>query len=74
MSGNKYSPKQAASIKKYLSSMDEIKVRMPKGKRAYYQEAAKKSGESLNAFTLRALDYLIKTEELLGEDKNKGNN
>ena len=70
MSGNKYTPKQAESIKKYLSSLDEIKVRMPKGKRAYYQEAAKRSGESLNAFTLRALDYLINAEEIFKKEND----
>ena len=60
-----YTPSQAKASKKYISeSLEALTVRVPKGQRAYYQHMAKKSGESLNAFTIRALNYLIKVEGL----------
>ena len=60
-----YTPKRAGYIKKYLSeTVEDIKVRVHKGKKAYYKEAAANAGESLNAFVIRAMDYLIEVEKL----------
>ena len=62
---NRYTPAQAKAVKKYLSeSVEDIKIRVPKGKKAYYKEAAKASGESLNSLIIRALDKLIEEEKL----------
>ena len=59
-----YKTARAKANKKYISELEALTVRVPKGQRAYYQQMAKKSGESLNAFTIRALNYLIKVEGL----------
>lgn len=59
-----YTPARAKSIKKYLSEYEDIKIRVPKGKREYYKKLAANSGESLNSFALRAMEYLAKVEGL----------
>ena len=60
-----YTPKRAKYIKKYLTeTVEDIKIRVPKGKKAYYKDAAANAGESLNAFAIRAMDYLIEVEKL----------
>ena len=66
---SKYTPAQAKAIKKYLSeSVEEIRVRVPKGKKEYYMSIAKASNQSMNAFAIRALDYLIAAENLHPSD------
>lgn len=66
MSDNKgtYTPARAEYIKKHMEKLDDIKVRVPKGKREYYKKAAEKAGLSLNSFAIRAMDYLIEIENL----------
>mgnify|MGYP001535010346 CR=1 FL=1 len=41
---------------KYLGNQDEIKVRVPKGRKAEIQTAADGIGESLNKFIATAID------------------
>ena len=45
MSDNKgtYTPARAEYIKKHMEKLDDIKVRVPKGKREYYKKAAEKA-------------------------------
>ena len=46
--------------KRYLSTMDEIKTRMPPGNKADIQEYARNHGwESLNSFVKNCIDYVI---------------
>ena len=59
-----YTPARAKYIKKHMSKLEEIRVRVPKGEKDYYKKAAEKSGESLNAFAIRAMKYLIEVEKL----------
>ena len=60
-----YTPARAKSQKKYLTkNFDDIKIRVPKGKRDYYKQAAENAGESLNSFAIRAMEYLIEFEKL----------
>ena len=60
-----YTPARAKSQKKYLTkNFDDIKIRVPKGKRDYYKQAAENAGESLNSFAIRAMEYLIELEKL----------
>ena len=40
----------------YLKTQDEIKVRVPKGKKAYLQEISKSMGISLNTFINQAIE------------------
>ena len=42
--------------KKYHDKFDDIKVRVPKGERQFWQEHAVSQGESLNAFVRRAVN------------------
>lgn len=45
------------AVAKYMkNNYDDIKVRVPKGKRQEIQEHADKMGESTNAFIQRAID------------------
>lgn len=48
--------------KKYLQTLDEIKVRVPKGRKAELQAHAEGQGESLNGFIVRAVDETIERD------------
>lgn len=48
--------------------MDEIKFRVPKGKKAVIKDYAEKCGESVNAFLLRAVDEAMER----GSEKTQG--
>ena len=48
--------------KKYLQTLDEIKVRVPKGRKAELQAHAEEQGESLNGFIVRAVDEAIERD------------
>ena len=63
-----YTPARAGYIKKHMAKLEDIKIRVPKGQREHYKKAAEKSGESLNAFAIRAMDYIIKKENLNSEE------
>lgn len=47
----------------YLNKQDEIKVRVPKGKKEEIRQHADKRGESLNAFVNRAIDEAMEREK-----------
>ena len=49
--------------KKYLQTLDEIKVRVPKGRKAELQAHAEEQGESLNGFIVRAVDEPIERDK-----------
>ena len=56
-----YTSAQKEATKKYMKEhLEEFKVRIPKGRKAYYKEQAEAFGMSLNAFCLYAMDKLIK--------------
>ena len=59
-----YNESTAKASKKYCAKFDDIKIRVPKGDKDYYKAAADRAGESLNQFTIRALNYLIELEKL----------
>lgn len=48
-----------ATAKWQKEKVEEIKFRVPKGKKAVYKEHADKCGESLNAFLIRAAEEAI---------------
>lgn len=50
-----------ASVK-YLEKLDEIRIRMPKGKKEIIQAHAAKKGESVNAFVNRAVDETMERD------------
>lgn len=49
--------------KKYLQTLDEIKVRVPKGRKAELQAHAEEQGESLNGFIVRAVAETIERDK-----------
>ncbi len=53
----------------YLDKQDEIKIRVPKGRKAEIQAHAKKNGESVNGFIIRAIQEVMKRES--SENCNK---
>lgn len=55
---------QRKATEKYLESLDEFKVRLPKGYKKIIKKHAKECGESMNAFFKRAVD------ETISRDKN----
>lgn len=75
--GSTYNEAQKKASIKYLSEKtDDIRIRAPKGEKAEIQAAAKKQGESMNAYILGAIDKRMKSEGLDGlpakpEDKSE---
>lgn len=59
--GNKYTVAQKAATIKYLAEKtEEIRIRVPKGKKAEYQKFAKSQGKSLSKWVLDLLDAEMK--------------
>lgn len=57
MAVNKYTEARRRANEKYnAKAYDEIKVRVPKGKKDKIKAHAEKNGESLNGFFNRAVD------------------
>lgn len=53
-------PAQRKATDKYIAEKtDEIKIRVPKGKKEIIQDYAKANGESTNTFIIRAIDETI---------------
>jgi len=42
--------------KKYLASLDEIRIRVPKGKKDEYKQLADNAGKSLNQFIIDCVE------------------
>jgi len=55
MSG-KYTYSQAEASKKYISKLDEIKIRLPKGKKEEYKLKAQMEGKSLNQYIIDCIE------------------
>ena len=41
---------------KYLATLDEIRIRVPKGKKQEYKERAEREGKSLNQFIVDRIE------------------
>lgn len=54
-----------ASVK-YLEKLDEVRIRMPKGRKDIIKAHAEAQGESVNGFINRAIDHQI------SQDRDKG--
>ena len=64
-----------ASVR-YLEKLDEVRIRMPKGKKATIQAHADSQGESINAFIGRAIQETMERDnDVLGpsEGRREGN-
>lgn len=53
--GSSYTASQRKAAEKYLSTLDEIKLRLPKGQKDIIRAYAESRGESVNAFIQRAV-------------------
>ena len=42
--------------KKYLATLDEIRIRVPKGKKEEYKQMAEDAGKSLNQFIVDCIE------------------
>ena len=54
-----------ASIK-YLEKLDEIRIRMPKGKKDDIKAAASTAGENMNQYIVSAIDQRMERDEQEG--------
>ncbi len=57
----RYTEAQAKSAKKYLSTLDEIRIRLPKGRKEEIQAAAAAAGMSMNQYVSEAIDRRIES-------------
>ena len=51
------------AVAKYHAKLDEIKVRVPKGKREVYKSHAERKGKSLNALIIELLEKDMQEED-----------
>lgn len=51
------------ATQRYLEKLDEIKVRVPKGKKSEIQSHAETRGETVNGFIKRAIDETIERDK-----------
>ena len=48
--------RRKASAKYLKETVEDVRIRVPKGQKAVIKEHAEKQGESMNAFVIRAID------------------
>ena len=54
--GGKYTKAQAEAAKRYLEKHDQIRIRVPGGKKAEYIERAAAEGKSLNQYIIDCIE------------------
>lgn len=60
---SRYTEAQAKAAKKYLKeSVEDVRIRVPKGDKSKIQEHAATMGESMNSFVVRAIDETMKRD------------
>lgn len=57
--------RRKASAKYLKETVEDVRIRVPKGQKTVIKEHAEKQGESMNAFVIRAID------ETMERDKGK---
>ena len=59
----RYTESQAKAAKKYLKeSVEDVRIRVPKGQKAVIKDHAEKQGESMNAFVVRAINETMERD------------
>lgn len=66
------SESQKKATVKYLEKLDEIRIRMPKGRKAEIQSHAAAQGESVNSFINRAIDHEMERDTTGGSSEAAG--
>ena len=65
---SRYTPAQKKAAEKYLKeSVEDIRIRVPKGIKAIVKAHAEQQGESMNQFVIRAIN---ETMELDSDESN----
>lgn len=59
----KVSAAQRKATDKYLEKFDEMRVRVPAGRKAVIKAHAEAQGESLNCFIIRAMDQAMERDK-----------
>ena len=60
---SRYTEAQAKAAKKYLKeSVEDVRIRVPKGDKSIIQEHAAAMGDSMNAFVIRAIDEAMERD------------
>ncbi len=60
---SRYTESQAKAAYKYLhEKVEDIRIRVPKGRKAEIKAHADQCGESLNQFVIRAIDHTIEDD------------
>lgn len=54
---------QKKASAKYLDKLDEVRIRMPKGRKDVIQSHAAAQGESMNQYIISAVDQRMKKEQ-----------
>ncbi len=67
-SDKKVSQAQRRATDKYLEKFDEVRTRMPKGRKEVIQAHAEARGESVNAFINRAISETMERDNAATED------
>ncbi len=62
MDEKKVSAAQRKATNKYLEKFDEIRTRVPKGRKEIIQAHAEAQGESVNGFINRAIDETMERD------------
>lgn len=67
---SRYTEAQAKAAKKYLKeSVEDVRIRVPKGQKAIIKNHAERQGESMNAFVIRAIDETMERDAGKKPDK-----
>lgn len=67
MDEKKVSVAQRKATNKYLEKFDEIRTRVPKGRKEIIQAHAEAQGESVNGFINRAIDETMERDGEAGK-------
>lgn len=60
---SRYTEAQAKAAKKYLTeTVEDVRIRVPKGQKAVIKAHAESQGESMNAFVIRAIDETMERD------------
>ena len=54
--------RRKASAKYLKETVEDVRIRVPKGQKAVIKEHAEKQGESMNAFVIRAIDETMESD------------
>lgn len=61
--------RRKASAKYLKESVEDVRIRVPKGQKAVIKNHAEKQGESMNAFVIRAIDETMERDNSKEPDK-----